>query len=76
MHFCRVREASEELAAISDLHSLDNCIPGLSQEWLQSLILDVLPDTEQLDRALSTLKKYPERCLSLLQVLSLELGQI
>jgi len=66
----RVREASEELAALSDLHSLDKCIPGLSPKWLQSLILDA-PDnssTECLGRALDMLEKDPEKCLSLLQV--------
>ena len=76
LYFYRVKEASEELAAISDLLSLDNCIPGLSHEWLQSLILDVLPDTEQLGRTLNTLKNYPERCLRLLQVIPLEMGQM
>ena len=66
---CRVKTACKELEAVTKLKSLENCMGGLTPEWLKSLILDA-PDVSTAASNLSdTVRKNPDHCLVLLQVL-------
>ena len=67
-HMCRVKTACKELEAVTKLKSLENCIGGLTPEWLKSLILDAPDLSVATTNIVEIARKNPDYCLAVLQV--------